>query len=312
MRIEAGGGASAPARASGVASKTRVFLEAIKFEHTIFALPFAYLGMVLAARANFGWPGLDKIIWITLAMAGARTVAMALNRLIDASYDAINPRTANRALPKRLLKPGEMLLFAIAAGALLTFSAAQLNPLCLKLVPLAVIFLVGYSYTKRFTWLCHLALGLTDGIAPIGGWLAVNPTLSIANWVPPLLLGLAVAAWVGGFDLIYACQDIEFDRAHGLRSIPARFGPARALQISEMAHGASIGLLAAVGGILGLAWPFWIGVAAAAWLLMWEHRLVRPDDFSKLDLAFFNINGYIAVSVFVCSLAAVLLPALAR
>ena len=309
MRIEAGGGVTAPVR---VAGKTRVFLEAIKFEHTIFALPFAYLGMVLAAREHFGWPGLDKIIWITLAMAGARTVAMALNRLIDASYDALNPRTIGRALPQRLLKPGEMLLFAIAAGALLTFSAAQLNPLCLKLVPLAVLFLVGYSYTKRFTWLCHFALGLTDGIAPVGGWLAVNPTISLANWVPPLLLGLAVAAWVGGFDLIYACQDIEFDRAHGLHSIPAQFGPARALQVSEVMHGASIGLLAAVGGILGLAWPFWIGVAAAAWLLMWEHRLVRPDDFSKLDLAFFNINGYIAVSVFICSLAAVIWPALVR
>ena len=298
--------------AARVAGKTRVFLEAIKFEHTIFALPFAYLGMVLAARDHFGWPGLDKILWITLAMAGARTVAMALNRLVDASYDAINPRTVGRALPKRLLKPGEMLLFAVAAGALLVFSAAQLNPLCLKLVPLAVVFLVGYSYTKRFTWLCHIALGLTDGIAPIGGWLAVNPTLSVANLAPPLLLGLAVAAWVGGFDLIYACQDIEFDRTHGLRSIPAQFGPARALQISEMMHGASIGLLATVGGILGLAWPFWIGVAAAAWLLIWEHRLVHPDDFTQLDLAFFNINGYIAVSVFVCSLAAVLLPVLLR
>ena len=307
MRIEAGGGAPAPVSMAG---KTRVFLEAIKFEHTIFALPFAYLGMVLAARGHFGWPGLDKIIWITLAMAGARTVAMALNRLVDASYDALNPRTAGRALPRRLLKPAEMLLFAVAAGILLAFSAAQLNPLCLKLVPLAALFLVGYSYTKRFTWLCHFALGLTDGIAPIGGWLAVNPTVSLANWTPPLLLGLAVAAWVGGFDLIYACQDIEFDRTHGLRSIPAQFGPARALQVSEIMHGASIGLLAAVGGILGLAWPFWIGVAAAAWLLMWEHRLVRPDDFSKLDLAFFNINGYIAVSVFICSLAAVVLPAL--
>ncbi|HKS70019.1 MAG TPA: UbiA-like polyprenyltransferase, partial [Ktedonobacterales bacterium] len=227
---------------SGTMRKARIFLDAIKFEHTIFALPFAYLGMVLASRANHGWPGLDKLIWITLAMAGARTLAMTLNRLIDAKVDALNPRTANRALPKKLLRPGEMVIVSVISAAVLAFSAWQLNPLCFALSPVALLFVVGYSYTKRFTWLCHLALGLTDGIAPVGGWLAVNPTISVANLLPPALLGLAVTFWVGGFDLIYACQDIEFDRAHGLHSIPARFGPARALQISEMAHGASVGL----------------------------------------------------------------------
>jgi 4-hydroxybenzoate polyprenyltransferase len=298
--------AQAERTASGALHKLRIFLDAIKFEHTIFALPFAYLGMALAARANHGWPGLDKLIWITLAMAGARTLAMTLNRLIDARMDAQNPRTANRALPKKQLRPGEMVVFSVIAAAVLAFSAWQLNPLCFKLAPVALLFLVGYSYTKRFTWLCHLALGLTDGIAPIGGWLAVNPTISVANLLPPFLLGLAVAAWVGGFDLIYACQDVAFDRAHGLHSIPARFGTARALQISEMAHGASVGLLAAVGGILHLAWPFWIAVGVAAWLLIWEHRLVKPDDFSQLDVAFFNMNGYLAVSVFAFSLLAVL------
>jgi 4-hydroxybenzoate polyprenyltransferase len=287
--------------------KLRTFLDSIKFEHTIFALPFAYLGVVLAARAQHGWPGLGPLIWVTLAMAGARTVAMAVNRLADASMDALNPRTANRALPQRLLKPAEMAGFALLAGAVMVFSAAQLNPLCLALSPVAALFLVGYSYTKRFTWLCHLVLGLTDGIAPIGGWLAINPTISVANLVPPLLLGLAVAAWVGGFDLIYSCQDIAFDRAHGLYSIPSRFGAQRALEISEMMHGASIGLLAAVGGLLGLAWPFWIGVGVAAWLLIWEHRLVHPEDFSQLDVAFFNMNGYIAVSVFAFSLLAVII-----
>lgn len=291
---------------AGAMRKLRIFLDAIKFEHTIFALPFAYLGMVLAARANHGWPGFDKLLWITLAMAGARTLAMALNRLIDSRLDALNPRTANRALPKKQLSVAEMVVYSAIAAALLAVSAWQLNPLCFALAPVALLFLVGYSYTKRFTWLCHLALGLTDGIAPIGGWLAVNPTISVANLVPPFLLGLAVAAWVGGFDLIYSCQDIEFDRTHGLYSIPARFGPARALQISEMAHGASVGLLAAVGGILHLAWPFWIAVGVAAWLLIWEHRLVKPDDFSQLDIAFFNMNGYIAVSVFAFSLLAVL------
>ncbi|HEX6543445.1 MAG TPA: UbiA-like polyprenyltransferase [Ktedonobacterales bacterium] len=291
---------------AGAMRKLRIFLDAIKFEHTIFALPFAYLGMVLAARANHGWPGFDKLLWITLAMAGARTLAMALNRLIDSRLDALNPRTANRALPKKQLSVAEMVVYSAIAAALLAVSAWQLNPLCFALAPVALLFLVGYSYTKRFTWLCHLALGLTDGIAPIGGWLAVNPTISVANLVPPFLLGLAVAAWVGGFDLIYSCQDIEFDRTHGLYSIPARFGPARALQVSEMAHGASVGLLAAVGGILHLAWPFWIAVGVAAWLLIWEHRLVKPDDFSQLDIAFFNMNGYIAVSVFAFSLLAVL------
>jgi 4-hydroxybenzoate polyprenyltransferase len=287
------------------ARKVRTLLDAIKFEHTIFALPFAYLGMVLASRAAHGWPGWEKLVWVTVAMAGARTMAMALNRLADAAMDAQNPRTANRALPRRLLRPAEMAGLALVSGGLLALAAARLNPLCLALTPVAMIFLVGYSYTKRFTWLCHFFLGLTDGIAPIGGWLAVNPTLSLANLVPPLLLGLAVAAWVAGFDLIYACQDTAFDRAHGLHSIPARFGPARALQISEMLHGGSVGLLAAVGGMLGLAWPYWIGVGVASWLLIWEHRLVHPEDFSQLDVAFFNMNGYIASSVFICSLAAV-------
>jgi 4-hydroxybenzoate polyprenyltransferase len=307
MQIEAEDERIATRRPESAVGKLRVFLEAIKFEHTIFALPFAYLGMVLAARDQHGWPGLDKLIWITLAMAGARTLAMTLNRLIDARVDALNPRTANRALPRRQLSPGEMLLFAAISAIVLAFSAWQLNPLCFMLTPVALLFLVGYSYTKRFTWLCHLALGLTDGIAPVGGWLAVNPTISVANLVPPLLLGLAVAAWVGGFDLIYACQDIDFDRAHKVYSIPARFGPMRALQISEIAHGASVGLLAAVGAQLALGWPFWIGVGVAAWLLIWEHRLVRPDDFSQLDVAFFSMNGYIAVSVFVLSLLGVLL-----
>ncbi|GAC1448461.1 MAG: putative 4-hydroxybenzoate polyprenyltransferase [Ktedonobacterales bacterium] len=304
MQIEAPQVGGIARRATG---KTRVFLEAIKFEHTIFALPFAYLGMVLAARGAHGWPGWGKLFWITVAMAAARTLAMALNRLIDAALDAENPRTAGRALPRRLLRPVEMLAFAVVSAVVLVVAAAALNPLCLKLVPVAMLFLVGYSYTKRFTWLCHFALGLTDGIAPLGGWLAVNPTLSVANLLPPALLALAVAAWVGGFDLIYGCQDIEFDRSHGLYSIPARFGPMRALQVSEVMHGASVGLLAAVGGMLGLAWPYWIGVAAASWLLIWEHRLVHPEDFSRLDVAFFNMNGYLAVSVFACFLLAVVL-----
>ena len=281
--------------------KLRTLLEAIKFEHTIFALPFAYLGMVLAAR---GLPTLGQFIWITVAMGAARTVAMALNRLIDAGIDARNPRTANRAIPKRLIKPGEMLALAIVCGAILAFAAWQLNPLCLKLLPLAVVFLVGYSYTKRFTWLCHLALGLTDGIAPIGGWLAVNPTWTAQNLLPPLLLGIAVTLWVGGFDLIYACQDIAFDRKNGLQSVPARFGPQVALHASEVAHVLTAVVLIAVGVLLHLGWIYWLGWLGVCALLVQEHRLVNPRDFSQLDVAFFNMNSYVALVIFAATFAA--------
>ncbi|HLQ29867.1 MAG TPA: UbiA-like polyprenyltransferase [Ktedonobacteraceae bacterium] len=282
--------------------KTGILYEAIKFEHTIFALPFAYLGMVLAAR---GLPTTWQVIWITLAMVGARSFAMALNRLIDASQDALNPRTANRALPKRLLKPIEMLLFALASLALFAFSAWELNPLCLLLLPVALVFLVGYPYTKRFTWLCHLVLGLADGIAPIGGWIAVNPTISLANLLPPLLLGLAVAAWVGGFDLIYSCQDLDFDHQTGLHSIPVRFGVATALTLSTLTHILTIALLLIVGILLHLGLIYWAGLLIAAALLAYEHRLVSPTDLSKLNVAFFNMNGYIAVVVFLCTFLAI-------
>ena len=282
--------------------KISTLSEAIKFEHTIFALPFAYLGMVLAAH---GLPTLWQIFWITLAMAGARSFAMAMNRLIDASHDALNPRTANRALPRRLLKPIEMLLFALAALALFGFSAWELNPLCFFLLPLALVLLAGYPYTKRFTWLCHIVLGLADGIAPIGGWIAVNPTISLANLLPPFLLGLAVAAWVGGFDLIYSCQDLEFDREMGLHSIPARFSVAASLRLSTLMHIITIALLVAVGILLHLGLIYWLGLAIASILIVYEHQLVSPTDLSKLNVAFFNMNGYIAVVVFVCTFLAI-------
>lgn len=290
--------------ASQPIEKTRHLLEAIKFEHTIFALPFAYLGMVLAAR---GLPTFGQFFWITVAMAGARSLAMALNRLIDARIDALNPRTADRAIPKKILRPNEMLAFAIGSGFVLVFAAWQLNPLCVKLLPLAVIFLVGYSYLKRFTWLCHFVLGLTDGIAPIGGWLAVNPTWTAENLIPPLLLGIAVALWVGGFDIIYSCQDIAFDRANGLHSIPARFGPQAALRVSEVMHVLAAIVLFVVGIVLHsyLGWVYWLGWLGACALLVQEHRLVNPRDFSKLDVAFFNMNSYVALVVFFGAFAAI-------
>ncbi len=274
--------------------KLRLFLEAIKFEHTIFALPFAYLGMLLAAR---GVPAPRQLIWITVAMASARTLAMALNRLIDREIDARNPRTANRALPRRLLSAGEMATFAAVSAVVLAIAAWQLNPLCVQLLPGAVIVLAGYSYTKRFTWLSHAVLGIADACAPVGAWAAVT------GFIPPpaVLLGFAVATWIGGFDLLYACQDVEFDRAEGLHSVPARFGVAAALRAAKVAHALTVAALVAAGVLLGLGAIYWLGVLAAAALLVYEHSLLAPHDLSRLDLAFFNVNGYIAVILFLAT-----------
>jgi 4-hydroxybenzoate polyprenyltransferase len=273
-------------------AKTRTFLEAIKFEHTVFALPLAYMGMLLAAHTTpRGAPTWAQFIWITVAMASARTLAMSLNRLIDREIDARNPRTANRALPRRLLTAAEMGSYALVSAVILAVAAWMLNPLCLKLLPGAVVILVGYSYTKRFTWLCHAVLGIADGLAPVGAWAAVTGS------VPPtaLLLGFAVAAWIGGFDLLYACQDIAIDRAQGLHSVPARFGIAAALNGAKVAHVATVLALVGIGLALGMGAVYWVGVAAATALLIYEHSLLKPDDLSRLDMAFFNVNGYIAV-----------------
>lgn len=278
--------------------KIRTFLDAIKFEHTIFALPFAYLGMLLAARGTpAGIPTVGQFIWITMAMASARTLAMALNRLIDRHIDARNPRTAGRALPRKLLSAREMGAFAAISAVVMAVAAWQLNPLCLQLLPGAVIILVGYSYTKRFTWLSHAVLGIADALAPIGAWAAVTAT------IPPesLLLGFAVATWIGGFDLLYACQDVAFDRAEGLHSVPARFGIPAALNWAKVAHVITVLALAGTGLLLGLGVIYWIGVVIAAGLLVYEHSLLKPDDLSKLDMAFFNVNGYIAVILFLAT-----------
>ena len=274
----------------------RHFLDAIKFEHTVFALPFAYIAMVLAAD---GWPGWRVLIWVTLAMAGARTLAMSVNRLADRLLDTRNPRTAGRHLPTGRLRPGQVTVAAVAAGALLFLSAWMLNPVCLKLAPLAALFLVGYSYTKRFTWLSHWILGFTDGIAAAGGWIAVR-----ASFDPPVfILWFALTVWIAGFDLIYACQDVDFDRAAGLHSVPARFGIATALQAARVCHVLTVGAFAALGAVMGLGWLYWAGVLVVAGLLVYEHRLVSPTDLSRLDVAFFNVNGYIAVILFAAVLA---------
>ena len=272
-------------------SAVRHFLDAIKFEHTVFALPFAYMAMVLAAD---GWPGWPVVVWVTLAMAGARTLAMSVNRLADRFIDAANPRTVKRHLPTGRLTPAQVTAAALLSAALLLFSAFMLNPLCLMLSPLAVLFLVGYSYTKRFTWLSHWILGFTDGIAAAGGWIAVR-----AAFDPPVyVLWLALTVWIAGFDLIYACQDVEFDRRNGLHSVPARFGIAAALTTARVCHLLTIAAFALLGWMMGLGLLYWLGVLVVAGLLVYEHTLISPRDLSKLDVAFFNVNGYISVILF--------------
>ncbi len=275
--------------------KLRYFLEAIKFEHTVFALPFAYVAMVLAAG---GWPGWRVAILVTLAMVGGRTLAMSVNRLVDRAADARNPRTAGRHLPRGLLRPWEVGAMAAGGGILLLVSAWQLNPLCLRLAPLAMVFLVGYHYTKFFTWTSHWILGFTDGIAAAGGWIAVREAFD----PPAYLFWFTVTVWIAGFDLIYACQDAEFDRRERLHSFPARFGIAPALVAARVCHFLTVLALAAVGWTLSLGWGYWIGWLAVGGLLIYEHSLVSPRDLSRLDVAFFNVNGYIAVIVFLSAL----------
>jgi 4-hydroxybenzoate polyprenyltransferase len=274
----------------------RHFLDAIKVEHTVFALPFAYLGMVLAAR---GWPGWPTFIWITVAMIGARTTAMAANRLIDRRVDALNPRTAGRHLPRGLLTPRALGVAAVGSAAVFLVAAAQLGPLCLALAPVALVFLVGYSYTKYFTWTSHWILGFTDGAAAAGAWIAVRGQMELPAW----LLWLAVTVWIAGFDLLYACQDVEFDRRERLHAVPARFGIPTALRLARICHALTAAALAAVGWTLGLGLAYWIGWVVVVGLLVYEHSLVSADDLSRLDMAFFNVNGYISVITFVAALA---------
>jgi 4-hydroxybenzoate polyprenyltransferase len=282
----------------------RDFFELIKFEHTIFALPFAYLGMLLAAH---GWPTWPQFIWITVAMAAARTLAMATNRIADRWWDARNPRTAMRPLVT-----GAISLRTAWAGTaislfVLALAAWRLGPLPLKLLPAALVFLLGYSLTKRFTVLSHFILGFTDGLAPVGAWVAVRGSLFTLSDLPAWLLLATVTLWIGGFDLIYACQDVEFDRQYGLHAIPARYGEAFALRLSSFCHALTVGLLMLVGLLTGLGWPYWLGVAATIVLLGWEHALVHPGDLSKIDLAFFNINSYISIALFLGTLGALFL-----
>ncbi len=273
-------------------NRIRTVLEMIKFEHSVFALPFALTGALLAARATMRtWPTLRQIIWIIVAMIAARSAAMTVNRIADLRYDRENPRTQQRALATGALSIPFAWGFTLLAAAVFAIAAWQLNALALKLAPVALAILLVYSYTKRFTSWSHLVLGFSLGISPAAAWIAVTGSLDLRI----LILSAAVTLWVGGFDVLYACQDVEFDRRTGLYSIPKRFGIARALVISRVMHILVVVLLGWLAASFALPWPAWAGIAVVASLLGYEHSLVRADDLSKLDAAFFTVNGYISL-----------------
>jgi 4-hydroxybenzoate polyprenyltransferase len=272
----------------------------IKFSHTLFALPFALLAAVLAARGIPAWPTVGKIL---LAMVGARSAALAHNRLADREIDAANPRTAGRALPAGTLSPGFVRVFLAASVVLFVAAAASLNRLTLLLSPVALGLLFLYSYTKRFTWGSHFVLGLCLAIAPVGAWIAVRGQIELA----PVLLGLAVLLWSAGFDVIYSLQDEEHDRRVGLRSIPAKWGASRALWISAALHAAMIPLLLVVWRLTGRGLLFGCGIAVTAAALVYQHAIVRPGDLSRVDAAFFTSNGFVSVALAAFGIADVLL-----
>ncbi len=277
----------------------RQFVELVRLEQTLFALPFAYTGMLLAGE---GLPTLAQLGWVSCAMFGARTAGMGANRLIDMHLDGANPRTRDRALPSGRMSPHVVAVLTLVSLGILVMAAWKLNPLCAKLAPLAIVLLLGYSYTKRFTWGCHLFLGLVQACAPIGGWLAVA-----GQFAPtPLWLGLAIGLWVAGFDVLYACQDLEHDRAVGLHSIPARVGARTAFWISRGLHFLAVGSLIAAGLSAGLGTIYFAGLGLIASLLIWEHQILRPDDLSRLQQAFFQANVMISLTLLASVLVEVL------
>ena len=274
----------------------RLFLSLVKFEHTIFALPFAYIGAFLAVG---GVPSAADLFWITVAMVGARSLAMALNRLIDARIDARNPRTAGRELPRGALRPWHVVLFSLGSLAVFLVAVFQLAPIVRWLWPIPVAMFVAYPYLKRVTWLSHAWLGAVDGLAPVGAWAAITNELPWEAW----LLGAAVAVWVAGFDVLYALFDLDFDRAHGLHSLPVRFGARAAFAAARACHVATVGFLVLAGLGLDVGVLYWLGVAAVGALLAYEHSLVSPADTRRLDTAFFTLNGVISVTFFAFVLA---------
>jgi 4-hydroxybenzoate polyprenyltransferase len=281
-------------------NKIKIILEMIKIEHTIFALPFAFTGALLAAR---GMPSWRTVLWITVAMVGARSAAMGFNRWADRKYDAENPRTKERALPKGLVTPWQVLIFTAVSSALLVFAAYMLNPLAFSLSPLAILVVFFYSYTKRFTFLAHAFLGLGIAGAPLGAWIAVTGRFEAQS----LVLGAAVLFWLVGFDVLYALQDIDYDRKAGLHSIPQRFGINGSLWIARISHALAMAALFWLFPLLSLGWFYLAGVFLSLVMIVYEHSLVRKDDLSKLNFAFFNMNGYISVTIFLFTLLDVLI-----
>ncbi|HZS15204.1 MAG TPA: UbiA-like polyprenyltransferase [Candidatus Dormibacteraeota bacterium] len=290
--------ATQPRRARTPLHVTRTLLHLVQFEHTIFALPFAYAGALIAAHGNPGW---SRLAWITLAMAGARSCAFALNRLVDRTIDSRNPRTAQRPSVTGEVTTAAMLALALVSALLLAVAAANLNRLCLVLCPIPLALFVLYPYCKRFTFLAHFVLGAGIAGAPVGGFLAVRGAWDL----PAVLLGLSVLFWMGGLDILYALQDVEVDRSQGLHSVPSRLGIRNAFYVSDLSHAATAAFLVATGIAAHLAWPYWLGAAAGIALLVYEHSLVAPTDFSRVNRAFFTVNSYFAVAVFCGVLAAV-------
>ncbi len=289
-----------PTEARGTLDHVVTFGRMIKFEHTIFALPFALSAAAIAARGH-GLPIL-RLVGIVVAMAAARTAAMGFNRIADRHIDAKNPRTARRELPAGAVTLRAAWTLTLASAAVFVAAAALLGPLCLALSPVALALLFGYSFTKRFTFLCHLFLGLAIAAGPAGAWIAVRGTFTL---VPGLLM-IAVACWIAGFDILYALADRDFDRGAGLHSIPARFGVAGALAISGALHAVTLAALFALPHVAGLGVPYLVGVVVVAALLVYEHAIVRPSDLSRLDAAFFTLNGYVSVVFFAATLVDVL------
>ncbi len=280
-----------PSARRGLLGRILVTLEMIKFEHSVFALPFALTGALLAAK---GLPTWRQIFWLIVAMVGARSAAMAFNRIADLKYDALNPRTQMRALPRGELSVRFTAAFTAVACALLVLAAWELNSLAFKLSPFALALLLGYSYTKRFTTISHLVLGLCLGSSPIAAWIALRGDISVAV----LLLGAAVTLWVAGFDIIYACQDVEFDHALGLHSVPKRFGIRAALWISALLHAGTLALLLTVLRMENLGWIALAGLLVVAALLIYEHALVKPSNLSRVNAAFFTVNGFVSILFF--------------
>jgi len=276
----------------GILRKVFLYLRMIKFSHSIFALPFAMTSAIIASQ---GIPAWKTFFWIIIAMVSARAAAMGLNRVIDKDIDRVNPRTSGREIPTGKVRTEEAILFILVSLSIFILSAYMLNPLCLKLSPIAIVFILLYSYTKRFTYLSHFILGITISAAPIGAWIAVKGTMDLRI----ILLGLSVVFWLAGFDILYALQDIEFDRSYGLYSIPSRFGIRKAIIISRTCHLVTWILLIVSGYLLELSYPYYIGMVITAGLFIYEHLLIKPNDLSRLDMAFFNMNGYISLTVFV-------------